>query len=158
MATSVELVPPPLAPTVYEFWSTTDQRCLYVGKAGTNPGDRIKSHFDNRKSWALTADMIRLHRLPHGSPTAALDIAEQTRIRQLTPRGNKEFNWGHYDRVWDMRVQREAYRAAKTRVPWAITWALGKVWVRGTVKRVARTLTAVAVVDVLLVLAWLVAR
>jgi excinuclease UvrABC nuclease subunit len=148
----------PLAPCVYSFWSTADQRCLYVGKAGTNPGDRIKSHFDQRKPWALTADVIRLERLPLGTPTVVLDEAERARIHQLTPRGNQVNNWGHTDWVWAARVERDAYRAAKARVPWALSWRLAKVWARSLTRSVARTLAWVAIVDVVLVLAWTLLR
>ena len=144
----------PLPPTVYEFWSSQDQRCLYVGKASVNPGDRIKSHFDNRKPWALTADVIRLERLPLGTPTTLLDEAERSRIHQLTPRGNQVDNWGHTDWVWAARVERDAYRAARARVPWKLTWRLAKVWAKTTVKRVTRGLVWAAAVDAALLLAW----
>ena len=148
----------PLAPTVYSFWSSADRRCLYVGKAGTNPGDRIKAHFDNRKPWALTADVIRLERLPLGTPTTLLDEAERARIHQLSPRGNQVDNWGHTDWVWAARVERDAYRVARARVPWALSWRLAKVWAKTMVGRVVRGLMWAAAVDLTLLLAWLLAR
>lgn len=155
---SVEVVQPDLPPAVYQFWSDTDRRCLYVGQASRNVGDRIKAHFDGRRSHALEGTVIRYQFLRHGATQLELDLAEQTLIHQLTPRGNKQHNWSHYDRVWDMRVQRRHYQAAKARVPWALTWALAKVWVRDTVKRAARGLLLVATVDVLLALVWYLMR
>lgn len=116
----------PTPPVVYEFWSSSDNRCLYVGKASRNPGDRIKSHFDQRKPWALEADWIRLHRLPENVPPQLLDLAEQQRIGMLTPRGNKQHNRGNYDALWARRVAVAHAELIGAPVGWRTS--LGLVW------------------------------
>lgn len=149
------MTPSPLPHCVYAFWSSRDQRCLYVGKASTNPGDRIKSHFDHRQPWAVSADWIRLHWLDPGVP---IDVAEQALIHQLTPRGNKQFNRGHYDAVWAAQVARRQAVATGGMIGWRATLDLVGAWVRSACGWVVRTAVTVAVVDAVVVLAVLVAK
>jgi hypothetical protein len=122
---------------------------LYVGKAGSNPGDRIKAHFDGRKPWALSATRIELNWLPFG---ADLDAAEQALIHAARPRGNRQHNRGHHDAAWARQVAVAHARAAGANLPVTQVVGLWVLVVRAWLRRAARTLVMVAMVDLAIVL------
>lgn len=129
-----------------------DPRPLYVGKAGSNPGDRIKSHFDARKPWALAATRIELNWLPYG---ADVDAAEQALIHAGRPKGNKQHNGAHHDAAWARQVELAHTKAVGGNLPVSQVVGLWVLVVRAWVRRVARTLVTVAVVDVVLLMVFL---
>ena len=138
-----------MRPCVYTFRDAAG-RATYVGKAGRNPGDRIKAHFDARAPHAVSAALIELAWLPHGTPEWTLDEFERSRIKALRPPSNKVHNWGAYDRVWAHRVAREHARVAGERLP------VGdgvRLWLEALVargRRAGRLLVGLVAVDVVL--------
>lgn len=142
----------PLPPAVYVF-RAPDGRCLYVGKAGTSPGDRFQDHYRRRRPWALQATRIDVHWLPYGSD---LDAAEQALIRRLAPPGNQQHNRGRYDRAWARKVELQAARTAGHNIPWTALVGLRWLEARALARRVGRTLATVVVVDVALAVGWVV--